>query len=155
MSELFSNSGICRCCHARGTFKSLNQLYIYEGRQEVYANMLQQTYNIEIKPAPATLDGYSICDSCIPRLRDAEQFRHQVVSCEQLFHQYYNIHLHRGFEPPDREVKQEIEDPDEQKKGLNLSLDQERSDPKFDEGLFSFRHFFALSKSSKWCLFFH
>lgn len=39
---------------------------------------------------------YGICDICIPKLRDAEQFRRQVVTCEDQFLQFYNEYLFKG-----------------------------------------------------------
>ncbi|XP_046975827.1 uncharacterized protein LOC124541933 [Vanessa cardui] len=105
MTEFHITSGICRCCHTQGTFKSLSDSYLYEGREELYLNMLQQAFNIDIKPTQEVSAAFSICDVCSPRLIDAFLFHQQVLSCEQSFYQYYNTHFKGSF--CDKEIKNE------------------------------------------------
>ena len=49
MSEIFNLNNICRCCHSQGNFKHLKESYLYNGQEEVYSNILQQTFNIEVR----------------------------------------------------------------------------------------------------------
>ncbi|KAJ8707597.1 hypothetical protein PYW07_011274 [Mythimna separata] len=87
MSEIWNLSTLCRCCHADGYFKSLNLSYQSENDVEIYENMLQETLGISISTPPVEAS-YTICDECIFKLRDATDFKRQVLMCEQKFTVY-------------------------------------------------------------------
>ncbi|VVD01262.1 unnamed protein product, partial [Leptidea sinapis] len=40
---------------------------------------------------------YAICDMCLPRLRDAQHFRNQVVLCENSFLKYYTDYMKKDI----------------------------------------------------------
>ncbi|KAL0858692.1 hypothetical protein ABMA27_011178 [Loxostege sticticalis] len=84
MSEIRSSSGLCRCCHAKGDFTSLG---VSEGAAESFAAILRGTFEVIITPMDGEIDinTYSICPLCIARLRDAANFKRQVVACEKKF----------------------------------------------------------------------
>ncbi|XP_045781779.1 zinc finger protein weckle-like isoform X3 [Maniola jurtina] len=73
-----SSSALCRCCLARPPDKDLKSLYIRLGKSEVYGEMLKECFEIQF-----SLEGSDsgICDVCIARLRDAWDFKHQVLQC--------------------------------------------------------------------------
>ncbi|XP_063898780.1 zinc finger protein ZFP2 [Helicoverpa armigera] len=87
MTEIFNLSTLCRCCHADGHFKSLQVPYEEEHDVEIYNIMLRETLGISISTPPLEAS-YTICDNCILRLRDATNFKHQVLICEQKFSVY-------------------------------------------------------------------
>ncbi|CAG9794372.1 unnamed protein product [Diatraea saccharalis] len=82
-------TGLCRCCHAEGDFKSLDVSYNFNGIDEVYSVMLRDTFNVNITSEKG-LCFYHICEVCELRLRDASFFKQQVVACEQKFMQHCN-----------------------------------------------------------------
>ncbi|RVE43137.1 hypothetical protein evm_012216 [Chilo suppressalis] len=85
--EIWNLSALCRCCHTYGHFKNLSEPYRHGEESEVYYLMLRDTFNVEIS-LPLTEASYSICDVCIDQVRDAYQFRRQVVECEKKFEEY-------------------------------------------------------------------
>ncbi|KAJ8706233.1 hypothetical protein PYW08_010859 [Mythimna loreyi] len=87
MSEIWNLSTLCRCCHADGHFKSLNLAYQGKNDVEIYENMLQDTLGLSISIPPLEAS-YTICDQCIFKLRDAADFKRQVLMCEQKFQVY-------------------------------------------------------------------
>lgn len=87
MSEIWNLSTLCRCCHADGHFKSLNLPYQGKTNVEIYENMLKDTLGITVS-RPALEASYTICDDCIVKLRDATDFKTQVLACEQQFKEY-------------------------------------------------------------------
>lgn len=87
MSEIWNLSTLCRCCHADGHFKSLNLPYQGKTNVEIYENMLKDTLGITVSRPPLEAS-YTICDDCIVKLRDATDFKTQVLACEQQFKEY-------------------------------------------------------------------
>ncbi|XP_048004061.1 zinc finger protein 583-like isoform X2 [Leguminivora glycinivorella] len=86
MSDTWNKSILCRCCQAEDGFRSLGEPYIHEGTQEIYADMIRDCLNIIMKPS--TAPSYSICDSCVCKLRDATVFKRQVLACERSLEAY-------------------------------------------------------------------
>ncbi|XP_039752713.1 zinc finger protein 600-like isoform X2 [Pararge aegeria] len=87
MSEIFNLSTLCRCCHTDGSFRSLDLLYSFKGKTEVYADMLNKTFGLMLSH-PSIEASHSICEVCIEKLRNALQFKKQVEQCEMMFEDY-------------------------------------------------------------------
>lgn len=87
MTDIWNLSTLCRCCHLDGCFKSLKQAYRTIDGVEIYGNILQDTLGIKILE-PQIDASYTICDSCIRRLKDAFDFKEQVLACENKFRIY-------------------------------------------------------------------
>ncbi|KAI8427116.1 hypothetical protein MSG28_014739 [Choristoneura fumiferana] len=66
---------LCRCCHAEGSFKNLSEPCFQLGQEEIYSDMLQEC--LDIVPMTGTLGDvtFTICESCVARLRDAANFK--------------------------------------------------------------------------------
>ncbi|XP_072943124.1 uncharacterized protein [Epargyreus clarus] len=92
ITSLSPEKDLCRCCHAEGSFDDLAQPYFHDGREEVYSDMIKDSFNIEVSPVPGQLCvvTYKICKHCIQRVRDAFLFRKQVQTCEEKFMDLYN-----------------------------------------------------------------
>ncbi|XP_063836431.1 uncharacterized protein LOC135085588 [Ostrinia nubilalis] len=98
-TEIWNLNALCRCCHKDGYFKSLQDTYIYETEVEVYAKMLRDAFDIEIKQ-PLLDASNSICEVCIEKLRHAVDFKKQVLECEKKFAVYCkNELISNGMEP--------------------------------------------------------
>ncbi|CAK1550193.1 unnamed protein product [Leptosia nina] len=81
------NPGLCRCCLSEGCYKELGSEYIWMGENEVYADMLLECFDISISQHTEGPNGTNrlICEVCITRLRDACNFKKQVLECEKKF----------------------------------------------------------------------
>ncbi|XP_053623251.1 zinc finger protein 658B-like isoform X2 [Plodia interpunctella] len=79
--------GLCRCCHSEGSFHQLSDICIVGEEEGFYADMLQLTLNISMKPVEKPLN--MICDNCVHRVKDATAFKQQVLRCEAQFHEMY------------------------------------------------------------------
>ncbi|XP_047518360.1 zinc finger protein 600-like isoform X6 [Pieris napi] len=81
------NPGLCRCCLSEGCYKELATEYIWMGENEVYADMLLECFDISISQNNEGPNGTNrlICEVCITRLRDACNFKKQVLECEKKF----------------------------------------------------------------------
>ncbi|XP_022819007.1 zinc finger protein 726-like isoform X2 [Spodoptera litura] len=104
---------LCRCCHNEGTFINLADPFTILGVTETYTNMLKECFDIDLSPIPGMLcaSTYTICESCVTRLRDAVDFKKQVLTCEEAFRDLYNRNFIKEAEPIVQvEVKQEIPD---------------------------------------------
>ncbi|KAL4721231.1 hypothetical protein ACJJTC_000406 [Scirpophaga incertulas] len=79
--------GLCRCCLAEGLFKDMAFEYIWMNDNEVYADMLLETLDISITLHTESLNGLKrlICETCICRLREASNFKKQVLDSEKQF----------------------------------------------------------------------
>ncbi|XP_063544120.1 zinc finger protein 354B-like isoform X2 [Cydia strobilella] len=77
------NSGMCRCCSSEGTFKDIKTQYHWMGEEEVYAEMLTDCFDIKIQ-TPEDMDN-GICEVCITQLRNAVNFKKQVLHTEEQF----------------------------------------------------------------------
>uniref|UniRef100_A0A1E1WMX7 ZAD domain-containing protein n=1 Tax=Pectinophora gossypiella TaxID=13191 RepID=A0A1E1WMX7_PECGO len=81
MPENMKTNNVCRCCLSEACYKDISNEYVYEGRKEVYCEMLMDTFNLNI----SYQEDHSrlICEDCIVRLRDATAFRRQVEQAER------------------------------------------------------------------------
>ncbi|XP_045489582.1 zinc finger protein 62 isoform X4 [Pieris rapae] len=81
------NPGLCRCCLSEGCYKELATEYLWMGENEVYADMLLECFDISISQNNEGPNGTNrlICEVCITRLRDACNFKKQVLECEKKF----------------------------------------------------------------------
>ncbi|CAK1554343.1 unnamed protein product [Leptosia nina] len=77
-------SSLCRCCLARPPDKELKTTYIFCGNNEIYADMLKDCFEIHL-PTDTKDSDNGICESCVLRLRDAFDFKHQVIRCQKEF----------------------------------------------------------------------
>ncbi|KAJ2939887.1 hypothetical protein O0L34_g6587 [Tuta absoluta] len=71
----------CRCCLAQGLHKDLNTTYFWLDQKEIYANMLQECFNIVLSASPQ--NGSGICEICVKSLRAAQAFKRTVMLTEE------------------------------------------------------------------------
>ncbi|XP_061725816.1 zinc finger protein 260-like isoform X3 [Cydia pomonella] len=129
---------LCRCCHAEGSFKHLSDPCFLLGQEEIYSVMLQDCLDIKIVPMTGPLCDatYTICESCVARLRDASNFKRQVQDCEERFKEMYSKNMIKGFavkdEPceSDADMKQEFQsvEEDEDDDDAFMKFDDEGDD---------------------------
>ncbi|KAJ8706235.1 hypothetical protein PYW08_010861 [Mythimna loreyi] len=125
MSVIWNTSDLCRCCHAEGNYKSLN-IYPNEEIEDCYF-LLRDTFNIVLNPPPNNATSYAVCSVCAPRLRDAAQFKKQVLLCEEKLKEY----LYSYSDVLDKEVKKEFEK--NELKEESTHEDQDRLNLKYDD----------------------
>ncbi|CAH0698506.1 unnamed protein product [Spodoptera exigua] len=79
--------GLCRCCLSEGCYKDLGTEYTWMNETEVYADMLLECFDISITQHNDGPNGPNrlICEVCITRLRDACNFKKQVMDSEKKF----------------------------------------------------------------------
>ncbi|XP_045456727.1 zinc finger protein 91-like [Melitaea cinxia] len=79
--------GLCRCCLSEGCYKDLSSEYTWMDDTEVYADMLLECFDISISQHIEGPNGPNrlICEVCITRLRDACNFKKQVLDSEKKF----------------------------------------------------------------------
>ncbi|CAH2100597.1 unnamed protein product [Euphydryas editha] len=75
---------VCRCCLVRPPDKDLKSVYTCQGKTEVYGDMLNECFEIHLPIEPCDSEN-GICELCIARLRDASDFKHQVLQCQKEF----------------------------------------------------------------------
>ncbi|CAG4958862.1 unnamed protein product [Colias eurytheme] len=75
-------NSLCRCCLARPPDKDIKTTYTCLGKNEIYADMLKECFEIHITGEQMETDN-GICEVCIARLRDAFDFKHQVLRCQK------------------------------------------------------------------------
>lgn len=46
--EAIAFDGMCRCCASEGVFKDLRSAYEWMGEVEVYADLLEECFNISV-----------------------------------------------------------------------------------------------------------
>ncbi|XP_026743993.1 zinc finger protein OZF-like isoform X2 [Trichoplusia ni] len=102
-------SDLCRCCHSEGKFKNLSMPCKNSDFEEIYSDMLKNCFDISLEPIEGLLctATYTICDGCICRLRDATDFRKQVLACEERFRDMYDRNVFKATEPVVVGVKDE------------------------------------------------
>ncbi|XP_075988616.1 uncharacterized protein LOC142984743 [Anticarsia gemmatalis] len=109
MSYMWNINGLCRCCHSEGNFKSINT-FSSDGIEEDYLVLLKDTFDVIINPLQSDLSvSYNICGVCEPRLKDAAQFKKQVISCEDKLKQYLFTCQFKDGDILEKEVKTELE----------------------------------------------
>ncbi|XP_072943131.1 uncharacterized protein [Epargyreus clarus] len=79
--------GLCRCCLSEGCYKDLGTEYPWMEDTEIYADMLLECFDISISQHNEGPNGPKrlICEVCITRLRDACNFKKQVLDSEKKF----------------------------------------------------------------------
>nr|XP_021196448.2 zinc finger protein 208 isoform X1 [Helicoverpa armigera] len=79
--------GLCRCCLSEGCYKDLGTEYTWMNETEVYADMLLECFDVSITQHNDGPNGPNrlICEVCITRLRDACNFKKQVLDSEKKF----------------------------------------------------------------------
>lgn len=70
----------CTCCLIRQSEKDLKATNTWLDKNEVYADMLKECFEINVA---CEVNEYGICELCISRLRDALDFKHQVMKCQK------------------------------------------------------------------------
>ncbi|CAK1587546.1 unnamed protein product [Parnassius mnemosyne] len=125
---------VCRCCLAEGCYKDISTEYFWMGKREVYAEMLAETFDLSIAYSQSggpNSNSRLICEPCISRLRDAADFKRQVVECEKMFLQHLDPSSSSlsAIEITAEEVEEEKELKIEQVKEEKLGSDED-----FDDG---------------------
>ncbi|CAK1587590.1 unnamed protein product [Parnassius mnemosyne] len=136
--------GLCRCCLSEGCYKDLGTEYTWMDDTEIYADMLLECFDISISQHNEGPNGPNrlICEVCITRLRDACNFKKQVLASEKKFVDM----IGRGaFKPKvlvyqspvkaetNMEIQQQLEEPDVEY--LEADLEYEDDLPKEDESI--------------------
>ncbi|KAJ0170014.1 hypothetical protein K1T71_014620 [Dendrolimus kikuchii] len=133
-SEWRPGPTVCRCCLTEGCYKDISTEYFWMGKREVYSEMLSETFSVSIsysKSGGPNSQSRLICEQCISRLRDAADFKRQVVECEKMFMQ----HLDPGtssvveFSVPQVESSEKV-------KLERVKVEKVASDDDFDDGGF-------------------
>ncbi|KAJ0169996.1 hypothetical protein K1T71_014602 [Dendrolimus kikuchii] len=76
--EVETYFGRCRCCLSYSYLKNMWTEYYFHGNREIYAEMLEQCYNLSLEQ-PEESDSDQICEGCVRRLRDALTFRELII----------------------------------------------------------------------------
>ncbi|XP_048003667.1 zinc finger protein draculin-like [Leguminivora glycinivorella] len=107
--------GLCRCCGSIKKCRLLNVEYDFQGQKEMYADMFMDCFGLMLSHLDGTVESERlICATCVTRLRDACDFRKQVLLCEDRLLQA-SIHVHQPsdtlveIELNPRDVKVEVE----------------------------------------------
>ncbi|GBP42758.1 Zinc finger protein 778 [Eumeta japonica] len=82
--EVPLSTDICRCCLAPGNYKSLKDTFQWMGENENYGDMLKECFNITLCDHDDGCRG-GVCELCITQLRNARNFKKQVLKSDQLF----------------------------------------------------------------------
>ncbi|CAH0602062.1 unnamed protein product [Chrysodeixis includens] len=125
--EIYNLSTLCRCCHADGSFKSLNSSYRIRNTVEIYENILRDTLGITIYIPPLEAS-YTICDKCITKLRAASNFKKQVTLCEEKFMVYCKNEQFGMVQVKTEDANQEAIDNDNK-------IEKEDDDPDYKQEL--------------------
>ncbi|CAH2251398.1 jg6007 [Pararge aegeria aegeria] len=79
------NPALCRCCHSIKKCRLLTAEYEFNGCKEVYADMFMDIFGLLLPHLDGDSMDCCICATCVSRLREASEFRKQVLQSEQLF----------------------------------------------------------------------
>ncbi|XP_048485818.1 myoneurin isoform X2 [Plutella xylostella] len=104
---------LCRCCHSEGSFRNLDAPFANDfGEEEIYGKMLREQLGIALFKIEGIMSEvtYTICEGCIFRLREATDFKRQVLSCEEKFHDMFNRNMFTVSIPTLTTVKKEVQD---------------------------------------------
>ncbi|KAM3957668.1 uncharacterized protein ACR2FA_008380 [Aphomia sociella] len=124
---------LCRCCHSEGSFRNLSESYTNEGQDEVISDMLQFSLDLNISPITGVqcFATCTVCEECIERIRDATNFKRQVLQCEEKFRDMYVRNVMKVPALVPFTVKKEISEQDpelEEMKSDVLQMDPVRND---------------------------
>ncbi|KAG7298300.1 hypothetical protein JYU34_017899 [Plutella xylostella] len=85
-------AAICVFCLQVGCDRNILTEYLDSGQSEVYADMLRDTFNIEItKENTGTAEVPHICSECVAALRAARSFKRRVLASQRNFSQYWRL----------------------------------------------------------------
>ncbi|KAI8427102.1 hypothetical protein MSG28_014730 [Choristoneura fumiferana] len=98
----------CRCCLVRPPDKNLKTAYFRLGHTEVYSEMLKECFEIHMSGG----EECGICEVCVTRLRDACDFREQVLRCQAELLQLAQ-HNWNNTDEEEPKVKLEMSDDDD------------------------------------------
>ncbi|XP_063898984.1 myoneurin-like isoform X1 [Helicoverpa armigera] len=130
---------LCRCCHGEGSFQNLAEPRKHEDIDEFYSDMLKECFDIDMVPVTGVLCAatYTICDSCIVRLRDASEFKQQVLNCEDRFRNMYERNVIRVSDLSiEVDVKQEVIDTEEDEDfPADVPQEDDDNDHHFEESI--------------------
>ncbi|XP_061725990.1 uncharacterized protein LOC133531660 isoform X2 [Cydia pomonella] len=73
----------CSCCLVRPPDKGLKTLYNHLGKAEIYCDMLRECFGLNLSLGN---DECGICEVCVGRLRDANNFKLQVQRVQDVLH---------------------------------------------------------------------
>ncbi|XP_047039543.1 zinc finger protein 184-like isoform X2 [Helicoverpa zea] len=82
-TEVETYFGKCRCCLSYGYLKNMWIEHKYEGETEIYGEMLVQCFALTWNISEEAMDHDQICESCIGRLRDANEFKKIVMDAQE------------------------------------------------------------------------
>ncbi|XP_077295613.1 uncharacterized protein LOC143917875 [Arctopsyche grandis] len=102
---------VCCCCLRGSSLRSLLLPYSHNGEMEVYADMIQKCYDIQMISTDENIDKklYMICNSCVSRLREAFLFRLQVeVACESIEKELRNCNYFAEEQSTSRKVASDV-----------------------------------------------
>lgn len=77
--------GLCRCCGTMKKCRVLNVEYESMGQKEVYSDMIMDCFSLLMSHLDGNLSERLICATCVTRIREAMNFRRQVLKCEEAF----------------------------------------------------------------------
>ncbi|XP_047518963.1 uncharacterized protein LOC125058865 [Pieris napi] len=109
---------VCRCCLAEGMHRDIDIPYINDESKEIYSNMLQECFNIDLSTQEKSK---SICLKCITRLRDAYDFKQQVAYSEKMITRVLQERIVEAV-PIKCEMKSEDENCNDAEDGLFLNV---------------------------------
>ncbi|XP_028168172.1 PR domain zinc finger protein 5-like isoform X1 [Ostrinia furnacalis] len=101
-------TNVCRCCLTDGCYKDISNEYFYGGQNEIYSKMLLDTFNLTISQQIQLKQ--LICEDCITKLRDANNFRKMVVDTENTLLQMLNASEGVDAEPALKQENSEYGD---------------------------------------------
>ncbi|XP_023939775.1 zinc finger protein 260 [Bicyclus anynana] len=77
--------GLCRCCGTLKKCRVLNIEYESFGQKEIYSDMLLDCYGLLLSHLDGKPGERLVCATCVKRLREALEFKMQVLKCEEAF----------------------------------------------------------------------
>ncbi|RVE47010.1 hypothetical protein evm_008394 [Chilo suppressalis] len=123
-SDISTFYGQCRCCLEYGYMKNLWTEHNSEGIREVFGEMLLETFSINWETVDELKD--YICESCVIRLRDAYEFKKEVLSSQQLISEgSYDFEQDSDYKVEMLEESDELENADESEE---VSMEEEQND---------------------------
>ncbi|KAJ8704000.1 hypothetical protein PYW07_013294 [Mythimna separata] len=134
-TEWRAGPNVCRCCLTEGCYKDISTEYFWMGKREVYAEMLSDTLSVSIAYSQSggpNSNSRLICELCISRLRDASDFKRQVLECEKTFMQ----HLDAGSSTAISDLEIQVEPSDSELVKLERVKQEKRlsdDDDEFDD----------------------
>ncbi|CAF4940267.1 unnamed protein product [Pieris macdunnoughi] len=120
------DSGICRCCGSMKKCRVLNVEYNSFGKNEVYSDMIMDCFGLLLSQLDSVMADRLVCAVCVHRIRDACDFRQQILKCEEAFLRakiYDAEDAEQPLEPPKLEVKTEHLEEDDRSPSPTLDIE--------------------------------